>query len=391
MEHSLLAALPLPDYTLRTVGLGAGILGAVAGSMGTFAVLRRQSLLGDAISHAALPGIVLAFVLTGSRDLLVLVAGAAVAGWAGTLCIMAITGRSRIPQDGALGIILSVFFGIGLLLLTWAQRLPTAAQAGLDRFLFGQAATLVGRDVATLAVLGGLALLGLFLFWKEAKLLTFDRAFGASVGIPMARVDLVLTSLLVVAIVLGLQAVGVVLMSTLVVAPAVAARQWTDHLGRTVILAGAFGAASGVIGAVLSAVRAGLPTGPTIVVVASVFVLLSLLLAPRRGILAEEVRRFRARRRFRAEVLLADLQALSLQHGGGDHEHPLAVLRAMRGGAAGVEGGLRILESQGLASRGPGGGWRITPKGAARARLLGGMGSGGGEDPPSALPPEAAR
>lgn len=372
----------LGDYTLRSVALGAGTLGAVAGALGTFAVLRRQSLLGDAISHAALPGLVLAFVFTGSRELLVLVLGAALAGWVGALCVQGITRSSRIPEDGALGIVLSVFFGLGLLLLTWAQRLPGSSQAGLDRFLFGQAATMVGRDVVVIAGLGGVAVVGLLLIWKEVKVLTFDRAFGVSLGLPMARVEILLTTLLVLAIVTGLQAVGVVLMSTLVVAPAAAARQWTDHLGRTVGLAALFGSLSGVTGAVLSARFAGLPTGPVIVVVISIVVAVSILFAPRRGMVPEAVRSFRNRRRLQAGTLLGDLQELADQHPGRDHPHPLPVLVAMRGGAPGVARALRTLESRGWAEQAPDGGWQITEEGSRQAvRGVGstppGMGRGG--------------
>jgi len=342
-------------------------------------VLRRQSLLGDAISHAALPGIVLAFVLTGSRELLVLVLGAAAAGWLGALCVQGITRSSRIPEDGALGIVLSVFFGLGLVLLTWAQRLPGSAQAGLDRFLFGQAATMVGRDVVVIAALGVGALLGLGLVWKEVKVLTFDRAFGVSLGLPMARVEMILTTLLVLAIVTGLQAVGVVLMSTLVVAPAAAARQWTDHLGRTVGLAAFLGALSGVTGAVLSARVSGLPTGPVIVVVASVMVGISILFAPRRGMFPEWVRSFRNRRRMQVGALLADLQELAEQHPGVPHPHPVPVLRAMRGGAPGVARALRTLKARGWAERSEGG-WRITAEGSRKVHEeSGGARDSGGE------------
>src|SRR5687767_10522773 len=196
----------LRDHTLRTVSLGAALLGLVSGGLGTYAVLRRQSLLGDAISHAALPGIALAFLLTRSRDPLVLLLGAAAAGWLGTLAVMAITRSTRLKEDTALGIVLSVFFGFGLVLLTFIQQLPDASQAGLDRFLFGQAATLLARDVATIGALGLLALLTAMLFWKEFKLLAFDPDFAASLGFPMRRLDVLLTSVLVIAVVIGLQA-----------------------------------------------------------------------------------------------------------------------------------------------------------------------------------------
>ncbi|HEX6913511.1 MAG TPA: metal ABC transporter permease, partial [Longimicrobium sp.] len=164
-------ALPdlFDDYTLRTVALGAAALGATSGALGSYAVLRKQSLLGDAISHAALPGIALAFLLTGSKAPLVLVLGAAVAGWLGTLLVMRIVNTTRIKEDSALGIVLSVFFGFGLVLLTYIQKRPDASQAGLDRFLFGQAATLLQRDVIMISALGGLALAIAALFWKEFK------------------------------------------------------------------------------------------------------------------------------------------------------------------------------------------------------------------------------
>jgi len=272
------------DYTIRTVALGSGIMGIVSGMLGAFAVLRRQSLLGDAMSHAALPGIVLAFIITGSKEPLALMIGAAVAGWIGALFVMTIISTTRIKQDGALGLILATFFGFGLVLLTWVQSRPNAAQAGLDKYLFGQAATLLERDVATMAAIGGLALLVLALFWKECAILSFDPDFARSMGLLVHVLSALLTSLLVAAISIGLQAVGVVLMSALIVAPGVAARQWTDRLGVMVLLSGVFGAVAGVGGVLLSGAAARLPTGPVIVVCISALALISLLIAPRRGL-----------------------------------------------------------------------------------------------------------
>ena len=289
------------DYTLRTVALGAAILGIVSGTLGSYAVLRRQSLLGDAISHAALPGIALAFLLTGSKAPLVLVLGAAVAGWIGTLLVMGVVRSTRVKFDSALGIILSVFFGIGLVLLTFIQKREDATQAGLDKFLFGQAATILAQDVVTMAALGGVALFLMLLFWKELKLLSFDPEFGSTLGFPIRALDILLTTLLVIAIVVGLQMVGVVLMSALVVAPAVAARQWTDRLGLMITFAGGFGALAGVSGAVISSTAARLPTGPLIVLCASALVLISLCFAPNRGIVWNALRQRRNRRRLHVE------------------------------------------------------------------------------------------
>ncbi|WP_287482839.1 iron chelate uptake ABC transporter family permease subunit [Caldilinea sp.] len=287
------------DYTLRTVALGAAILGIVSGALGAFAVLRRQSLLGDAISHAALPGIVIAFLLTRSREPVIFLLGALAAGWAATLSIASITRTTRVKDDTALGLVLSVFFGFGLMLLTFAQKLPDARQAGLDKFLFGQAATLLQNDVIAMATVGALALGATLLFWKEFKLLTFDVDYAASLGYPVRTLDVLLTTLLVVAIVIGLQTVGVVLMSAMLVAPAAAARQWTNRLETMVGLSALFGALAGVSGALISSAVEKTPTGPVIVLCISAIVLVSLLFAPARGIAWRRLRDLKNQRRLR--------------------------------------------------------------------------------------------
>ncbi len=358
------------DYTIRTVALGAATLGIVSGSLGTFAVLRGQSLLGDAISHAALPGIALAFLLTGSKAPLVLVLGAALAGWFGTLAVMQITSRSRIPFDAALGLVLSVFFGFGMVLLTYIQRLPDANQAGLDKFLFGQAAALVTSDVIVMAVLGAIALAAMLLFWKEFKLLLFDPDFGAAIGYPIQRIDVILTTLLVIAIVIGLQTVGVVLMSAILIAPAAAARQWTDRLFLVVILAGVFGAISGVSGAVLSATTAHLPTGPTIVLCATTIVLVSLFFAPNRGLAASWLRSIRNRKILRVAGVLEDLYTLALQHPNRFHGHAVGVLRTMTATPESVLPSLNSLVERGLVRPVGEEAWALTRAGLHEAERL---------------------
>ncbi len=284
------------DYTLIIVSTGAALLGTVSGALGTFAVLRRQSLLGDAISHAALPGIAIAFILTGSKTPLILVLGAAIAGWIGTLIILGIVRLTRIKYDSALALVLSTFFGFGLVLYSLIQRTGNANQAGLDTFIFGQAATMLKRDVVTIGILGGVALIIVLIFWKELKLLIFDEGFAASVGFPTRAFDILLTSLLVIAIVLGLQAVGAVLMSAMLVAPAVAARQWTNRLSLMVLLAACFGAFAGVSGTIISSSATRIPTGPTIILCATVLVGISITFAPKRGLLFNGIRQLQNRR-----------------------------------------------------------------------------------------------
>jgi manganese/zinc/iron transport system permease protein len=358
------------DYTLRTVALGTAVLGIVSGSLGAFAVLRRQSLLGDAMSHAALPGIVLAFLLTRSKTPVVLLLGAILAGWVAALLMSTTVRHTRIKQDSALGLLLSVFFGFGLVLLTFVQRIPDAGQAGLNRYLFGQAATLLQQDIVTMAALGGVALTILLLFWKEFKLLSFDPGFGASLGFPMRALDTLLTTLIVVAIVVGLQAVGVVLMSAMIVAPAAAARQWTNRLSVMVALSAFFGAFSGATGALVSSTGRGFSTGPAIVLVASVIVLFSLLLAPNRGLLARWLQQQRNRSRLRVGTVLTDLYTLASQHDDREHAHDIAVLRAMNAGRGGVQHTLETLAARDLVREVHPDHWALTPSGWDEARRL---------------------
>lgn len=290
------------DYTLRNVIFGSAVLGAVGGAIGCFAVLRRQSLLGDALAHAALPGICVAFLLTGTKGSLALLVGAAISGWLGTLAVLGIVRGSRVKEDAALGIVLSVFFGLGALLLSRIRQSGDAGQSGLDRFLFGQAASLVADDVRLMLIVGGAALLAVAALFKEFKLLAFDADFGASIGYPPTRLSIGLTTLIVLAVVIGLQTVGVILMVTVLIAPALAARQWTDRLGTMVVLAGVFGASTGILGSILSSEIARLPTGPTIVLLATALVAVSLLFAPTRGIVWEGIARRRQGRNLRPDA-----------------------------------------------------------------------------------------
>ncbi|MBN1516754.1 metal ABC transporter permease [Candidatus Sumerlaeota bacterium] len=355
------------DYTLRTVALGAGSLGLIAGALGSFALLRKQSLLGDAMSHAALPGICLVFMLTLSKDpLLLLVAGGGLAGWIGALLVMLIVRRTRIKQDSAQGIVLSVFFGFGTVLLTVIKNMPSGNKAGLNKFLWGSASTLIASDVTKIATIGVVALLIIALFWKQFKLLSFDPDFAHCSGIPVRVMDVLLTTLIVLSIVIGLQTVGVVLMSAMLIAPAASARQWTDRMGRMVFLAAAFGAFSGVAGAIHSSQVDDLPTGPTIVIYVSVIVMVSLLFAPNRGLLWAWVRDYRHRRSMRAETVLVNLARLEDPlH---EHGHDVRVLGAF--GRLPANSVMEQLARQGWAVRVNSHRWALTPEGVSRAAEL---------------------
>lgn len=283
----------LGDYTFQLVAFGTGLLGALCGLLGTFAVLRRQSLIGDVVAHAALPGVVAAFLLTGLRTTEVLLIGGFCTSLLAALLVGALRRGGFAKFDSAMALVMSSLLGLGLVLLTYAQKLPRANQAGLKNFIYGQASTLLARDVWLLV--GCCLVLGLLtlLFWKEFSLLAFDPLYATSLGLPVKGLGGLLTLMTVAALVVGLQMVGVVLVSALLIAPPAAARQWTNRLGVMATLAALFGAVSGLMGTFLSSALKGVPTGPAICLCASAFALVSLTLAPRRGLVASALRRRR--------------------------------------------------------------------------------------------------
>jgi manganese/zinc/iron transport system permease protein len=323
------------DFTTRNVLLGASLLGILGGVMGCYAFLRRQSLLGDALAHAALPGVCLGFLFTSSKEPLPLFLGAMAAGLVGAMAILGIVRWSRLKEDTAIGMVLSVFFGVGIVLLTYIQKLPLGNQSGLDKFLFGQAATLMPRDLKLMAVLATVVLCTVMLFYKELKLLCFDREYGASLGYPMRRLEILLTLLLVTVVVVGLQTVGVILIVATLVMPAAAARQWTSRLGPMLLLAAALGGASGAAGAILSASVARLPTGPVIVLIASAVLVVSLLVAPGRGIVWSWLQQRALVRRILRENLLRDLWKMGEAAGDWILRVAWAEVQGMRGLSAG--------------------------------------------------------
>ena len=275
----------LQSYTTQMVLLGTALLGLASGIAGTFAVLRKESLIGDGLSHAALPGVVIAFLLTGIKDIEVLITGAALSSIAAAWLITITVENSKIKFDGALATILSAFFGLGMVLLTYLQSLNNAGQAGLSKFIFGQAATILARDVYITSAAALIIIVLTALFWKELKLISFDVEYAKTLQIPVTFTLILYRSLLIMTIIIGIQSVGAILISSLLIAPAVGGRQWTNKLGTMCILAGFFGMISAIGGTIWSTTVQKLPTGPAIIVILSVIVLLSLIFAPNRGIL----------------------------------------------------------------------------------------------------------
>ncbi|WP_265502171.1 metal ABC transporter permease [Paracoccus beibuensis] len=363
----------LGDYTIQTVAMGAALLGISSGVLGCFAVLRKQSLLGDTLSHAALPGICIGFLVAGSRDIGTILAGALVSGAVAALVVLVLTRMSRLKTDAALGIALSVSFAVGVVLLTYIQGGGNASQGGLDSFLFGQAAAILRSDLWIMGAVTAAALALVTLLWKEFKLVSFDPGFATSLGLPVVALEVTMTIMVALAVVVGLQMVGVVLMTAMIVAPAVAARQWTRSLGAMVVLAALFGIVAGVSGAVISATARGLSTGPLIVLAISVIVLVSLLLAPGRGLVWASLRRRRDRRSLAGRQVLSTLYGLAAEHGNQGYPTELGALDAFHGTP--TRGTMQRLERRGLVApvthepeTTPH--WELTPAGLSEARRI---------------------
>ncbi|HVW37999.1 MAG TPA: iron chelate uptake ABC transporter family permease subunit, partial [Pirellulales bacterium] len=286
-------------YNTAVVLAGASLLGASTGLVGGFAVLRRRALLGDALAHAAFPGVCLAFLVIDRRSLPAMLAGALATGIVGVSLLVGLRRATRIKEDAAIGIVLSVFFGAGLALSRIIQnRASGGSRAGLDSYIFGSAATMRFAELALIAAVAAVCLAVVLLLYKEFKLVAFDMGFARVQGWPAGRLDLLLMGLIAVTVVIGLPAVGAVLIAAMLILPATAARFWTDRLGKLLAISASLGAAAAALGTLISAQVDGLPTGPTIVLVGAAAFLFSALFASRRG----SVSRFLAQRRFQRRL-----------------------------------------------------------------------------------------
>lgn len=302
----------LSDPNTRWILLGCLLLGFSSGIIGSFTFLRRQSLMGDTLAHAALPGICIAFMLTETKSIGLFLLGALLSGIMATFGVSWITRYSRIKQDAAMGIVLTVFFGIGVVMLTRIQHSASGSQSGLDKYLFGQAASMVLTDVYVMAGVCIVLLIACLVWFKEFKLVSFDPGFARGMGLPVGVLEQLILLLTVIAVVAGIQAVGVVLVAALLVTPAAAARCWTDSLALMMMLAGLFGALSGAAGTVFSTFVPNLPTGPVTVLAATLLFAGSALFAPRRGLFARKLRSMQAKSAYMREEQ-AGLQTIDAQ------------------------------------------------------------------------------
>jgi manganese/zinc/iron transport system permease protein len=356
-------------YNTSLVIAGTTLLGLAAGIIGVFALLRKRSLMTDALSHATLPGIAIAFLVASvlgyeGRSLPILLLGAAVTGIIGVLCIQAILRYSRLREDAAIGIVLSVFFGAGIVGLSYIQANAASGSAGLNKFIYGQAATMQPPDVMLMGVIAIAAMLATLLFLKEFSLVCFNESFAKVDGWPLGLIDIVMMGLVVLVTVAGLQAVGLILVVAMLIIPAVAARFWTERLWKLVILAGLIGALSGYFGSVISALLPRKPAGAVIVLTCGGIFVISLVIAPSRGLIAATIRRVRLRLRIESDHFLEYAHENGLPI---INKRDIAELTSLRGWSPPFRWGLlAALRSTNFISKRLGGCYELSKVGAMR-------------------------
>ncbi len=358
-------------YNSSLVILGTASLGVASGVVGTFAVLRRRALMADALGHATLPGVVGGFLLSllfGAKgpEMLPLLFGGACSGLLGILVVQFLVRHPRVREDAAIGLVLSVFFGFGIVLLSLVQNSVATQTAGLDSYIYGQASTMTRADVLIIAAISTLVVVMGVLFRNPFGQVCFDADFAASTGWPVDRIDLLMMGLVAVVCVVGIPAVGLMLVVAFLIVPPAAARLWSTRLSHVLCISAAIGAVSGWAGAALSSTLPNLPTGPVIVLVAGVLFVLSLIFATRRGLLARKWDEQRRNRRIAEDHALEHL----FEHEGPVLGDRLVELFAVRGWSARqINRLMQRLRSKSFVAHSSGG-WSLTPTGRSRGMTI---------------------
>lgn len=365
-------ALRAPNVSYVVVGMV--LIHASSALMGTFALLRKRVLIGDAVAHALLPGLCLGFLWAGEKDIVALSIGSFLTGWGATFAIDGIVALTKLKQDAAIGVVLSVFFAVGMVLLTYIQKNAIGAATGLDHFLWGQSAAIQAAD---LPVYGGILLLVvgvLVVFYRSFVTVAFHREFAASVGLPVRGIEALMRALTVLTIAAGIQALGVILMAALIITPAAAARFWSDRLPVILLLAVPLSVLSGIGGAYVSYAKAGMPTGPWTVVFLSGLMGCSAVFAPQKGALARHLRARRNRLKISQENILKAMYHYHELKGSAEGLNaPLtaaALMGVRRFDTHRLVYGLHRLWAAGLLSKEKAGAYRLTEEGKRESRRI---------------------
>ena len=356
------------DITLITVLIGTTLVGITSGIMGCFVILQRKSLFGDAIAHATLPGLAAMFLYTGSKAPSFLFFGATLSGFIGAICIHLINKHTTLQKETALGVVLSTTFGLGTLLLSIIQTFPNAHKAGINKFLLGNASTLLWDDLCIIVTVTTIVMITVLLCWKEFKTFIFNQEFAFSLGMNTEYIQATLTTLTVITIIVGLQTVGVVLISSLLIAPAAAAYQWTQRLSHMIILSCFFSSVATISGTFLSSSCEHLPTGPTIIVIATICTFFSILFAPHHGIVSQHIKTQHQIQQINAYHMLSYFMLFNESSTHPYHAHDINALQAV--GKKFTNKTIRYLAAKNLIESPKHNFWRLTPQGLTLAKKI---------------------
>mgnify|MGYP002741938095 FL=1 len=274
----------ITQYSFIVVAIGTMLLAMATGIVGTISILKGQSLIGDAVGHASLPGIILAFMISGRKSAVILMLGAIVAGIVAFMLIQIISEGSKIEADTAMAVILSAMFGMGMVLKSYIQgnsKYQGASQSGLASYIFGQAAYILREDVYIILAVSIISLALFILFYKEIKVYVFDMVYAYTIGINSRLTSLLIMIITMILIAAGLKAVGAILISSMLITPAVTGLQWSKSYEKVLVIAAVTGAVSAFLGTFISSAVKGFSTGPSIILIMSVIALFSVLFAPR--------------------------------------------------------------------------------------------------------------
>lgn len=355
------------DYTFYKVLAGTTLIGISTGILGCFTVLRKQSLLGDTIAHATFPGLTGMFLIVLQKSYALLLLGATISGLLGTYFVHVITKHTTLKKDTALGIVLSGFFGLGTIFLTIIQKNPFAHQAGIDKFLFGHASTLLVHDVYILAGITTIVLFTVTCFWKELKIFSFDSTYAQTIGMPIEWINIILMILIVLTIIVGLQTVGLILISSFLISPATAAKQWTHSLLSMTILSVLFSLFATIAGTCISCSVQAVPTGPIIVVISTCVTFISFIFAPQ-GLVTKWLIAHRQKKNMQLATMLKNFMLFNESKTDPFHPHDLQALQVI--GKKGTNTTLKLLQRQGFIQNTHDNFWQLTPKGLSQAKRL---------------------
>ncbi len=357
------------DHTFRVVTGGCMIIGFTCGSIGTFAYIKKQGMIGDVVSHATLPGVALTFLIFKNKSFITI--GAILSALIGVYLVQFFISETKTKEDSALGLMLSVFFGVGMVFLSIVNQLPYGQKAGLNRFLFGMASTITTTDIYRMIFLSMGCFSCVFLFWRKLIISNFDFNYAKTIGVKAEKLNTILMLILTVAIVSVLEIVGIILTTALIIAPAVAARQWTHRMGKVFFLAGFIGGFASALGALISSLYA-IPTGPIIALFVTLLAFFSIGFSPKRGIVFNTFRRAKQMQTVYLEKTLLDLKMLAKNHPSSKkHPHHRKVIESMNSSnKKTIKKNLKKLKQLNLVEEVKKDYWALTKKGTKKISLL---------------------